>query len=61
MELGWGSFDFNDETKVDQPEKWTWRVDAVQKHSIRPLLLLNANSGAPVPAVQSWRLMSRHW
>ncbi len=52
VEMGWGNFDYEHPEKLtDYKEKeFTQILQALKKHNIRPLILLNANSGWPCPA-----------
>ena len=52
VEVGMGSFSYDDPTQFsdkNQLENLRRRLVALQLNGIRPLILLNANSGAPVP------------
>eukprot|EP01044_Picomonas_judraskeda_P014234 COSAG03_NODE_2239_length_2969_cov_4.527526_2_plen_476_part_00 len=49
IELGWGNQDYNNVSKIDNPGA-TDELVQLKKHGIRPLILLNSNSGAPAPA-----------
>ena len=52
VEVGMGSFSYDDPTKFsnpDQLENLRLRLTALQRNGIRPLMLLNANSGGPAP------------
>ncbi|WP_159882581.1 PA14 domain-containing protein [Paenibacillus puerhi] len=52
IEIGWGSLSYADETKLRPiaDESFTQILQALKKHKIRPLILLNANAGMPVPS-----------
>lgn len=52
IEVGWGSFDYDqpDRLPPDAAAALTAKLQALQRWGLRPLLLLNANSGGPVPA-----------
>ncbi|WP_248927129.1 PA14 domain-containing protein [Paenibacillus hamazuiensis] len=52
VEVGWGELDFDDDTQF---RDWNYKslmmkVAALRKHHIRPLILLNFNSGMPSPS-----------
>ncbi|MFD2328454.1 PA14 domain-containing protein [Cohnella sp. GCM10020058] len=51
IEINWSNIDFNDESKFTALEESRIRatLHALHKYGIRPLILLNANSGIPVP------------
>ena len=52
VEVGMGSFSYEDPSRFsnpDQLENLRLRLVALQRNGIRPLILLNANSGGPVP------------
>lgn len=54
IEIGWGSMDYDDPTqlnpsKLPQIQQY---ITTFKKYGIRPLILLNANSGGPVPYKQ---------
>ncbi|WP_068773916.1 PA14 domain-containing protein [Paenibacillus sp. FJAT-26967] len=52
FEMGWGNVQYDDETKVAYPVKeqeYANTLKSLQKHGIRPLILLNSNSGIPAP------------
>ncbi|MCY3023834.1 MAG: hypothetical protein NTW87_33060, partial [Planctomycetota bacterium] len=51
VEFGWGSLSYEDPTKLPDhtAKSWATRLKALQKYGIRPLILLNANSGWPCP------------
>ncbi len=51
IEIGWGSFQYDkpELLKPEAVERWTTILTALKKHHIRPLILLNGNSGAPCP------------
>ncbi len=50
VEIGWGEFNYEDESRLNKEAKFRDRLLALQKQGIRPLILLNANQGVPVPA-----------
>ncbi len=51
VEIGWGNLQFTDPTQLDEAagKRLTTILSALKKHAIRPLILLNANSGGPCP------------
>lgn len=49
VEVGWGSFRYDDPTQLGDPKKLALKLQALKRHGIRPLMLLNANSGWPCP------------
>lgn len=48
LEIGWGSLDYETE-KLTLSDKMKATLQACQRHGIRPLILLNGNSGVPCP------------
>ncbi len=51
IEWGWNHFQFEDDSKLldfKVPE-WNKMFDAMKRHGIRPIILLNANAGQPGP------------
>ena len=55
VEIGWGSFDYEDPARLNGADRVRDKLLALKRHGIRPLLLLNANSGWPCP-IRSWRV-----
>lgn len=49
-EIPWGALSFEDPTKFRNVEKIDAILGALRNHGLRPLILLNANSGEPTPA-----------
>ena len=49
VEIGWGSFKYEDPTQLGNPKPVEQKLQALKKFGIRPLILLNANSGWPCP------------
>lgn len=51
IEIGWNNISYDNETKLVEPaiNKFTTILQALKKNGIRPLILLNANSGLPAP------------
>jgi hypothetical protein len=49
IEVGWNSVDWDRETRLNNVADLRNRLLACQKAHLRPLILLNANSGAPGP------------
>jgi hypothetical protein len=60
VEIGWGSYQFEDDTRLQEQllQHFTLVLTALKEHGIRPLILLNANSGLPAPAKQ-WKVALR--
>jgi|GEM_PF-1621301 len=54
VEIGWGNVDYDDETRLQEnrARSINAKLQALRKYGIRPLILLNANAGAPVPSRQ---------
>ena len=52
VEIGWGSFDYDapDRLPARDAETAKLRLQALARHGIRPLLLLNGHHGIPCPA-----------
>ncbi|MBE3134647.1 MAG: hypothetical protein IMZ55_14345, partial [Acidobacteria bacterium] len=50
VEIGMGSFKYEDPAQLSDPAGARQRLAALKKCGIRPLILLNANSGWPCPA-----------
>jgi hypothetical protein len=49
VEVGMGSFRYDDPTQLSDPTGVRRRLEALKTRGIRPLMLLNANSGWPCP------------
>jgi len=49
VEIGMGSFKYDDPTQLGDIKGAQQRMAALKKHGIRPLILLNANAGMPCP------------
>ncbi len=49
VEIGWNNLNWNDEVAPDRKEYFTQILQLAKAHHIRPLILLNANHGAPGP------------
>ncbi len=49
IELGWGSLGYDDPLKIRNAKQYAEVLRALHAAGIRPLIVLNANSGAPVP------------
>lgn len=49
IEINWNYINYEDQTKINDPEEFVPRLLALQQHGIRPLILLNAHQGAPTP------------
>lgn len=48
-EIGWSALSFEDPGSFDNEAQIDTVLDALHDHGLRPLILLNANSGAPTP------------
>lgn len=53
IEIPWDAMDYDNPTRLADPQKWMMLLGALKTNGIRPLVLLNANDGAPGP--------TRHW
>ncbi len=51
-EIGWGGLSYQDPSTFRNEAQIDTVLEALHKHGLRPLILLNANSGAPAPAQQ---------
>lgn len=49
VEFGWGSISWDDPTRLADPRRFDRVVGACRRHGLRPLFLLNAHHGVPVP------------
>jgi hypothetical protein len=49
IEIGWGNFDYDDETKLHNAPDFAARLLACRANGLRPLILLNGHHGAPCP------------
>jgi hypothetical protein len=49
LEIGWGSFDYDDEAKLHNAPDITKRLLACKANGLRPLILLNGHHGVPCP------------
>ncbi|WP_020618750.1 PA14 domain-containing protein [Paenibacillus daejeonensis] len=54
IEVGWGSLSYEDDNRLRPAteEDLRARLQALAKHNIRPLILLNSHSGGPAPSVE---------
>jgi hypothetical protein len=59
IEIGWGSVNYSDESKLNDAERLEALLLACKAHGDRPLILLNANSGVPGPTDFSERTLAR--
>ena len=59
IEIGWGSLNFWNEAQLNDAERLKAVFGACRTHGIRPLILLNANSGVPGPTDFSERTLGR--
>jgi hypothetical protein len=51
IEIGWGHLEYNNLDQIQRADKLQTKIRAMQKNNIRPLVLLNANSGWPCPGL----------
>lgn len=51
-EIPWGALSYEDPTQFNNEERIETILEALARHDLRPLILLNANSGMPGPAKQ---------
>lgn len=51
LEIGWGHFDFDDESQLSarEVERLKLVLPLAKKYKLRPMILLNAHSGGPCP------------
>lgn len=51
VEIGWTNVDYNDESKLrsHSRESFSSILGALKRHHVRPIILLNMNSGMPAP------------
>jgi hypothetical protein len=61
IEVGWGSFNYSlpGQLQVSAQEKYRTVLRLCQKYGMRPMLLLNGNSGAPCPVQMFTARLSR--
>ncbi|MGO9467009.1 MAG: hypothetical protein ACLQIB_10010 [Isosphaeraceae bacterium] len=59
IEIGWGSVNYWDESKLNGAERLKALLLACKAHGVRPLVLLNAHSGVPGPMDFSERPLAR--
>jgi hypothetical protein len=52
VEIGWDSLSYEHPTQFNDEPGIRERLEALREHGLRPLILLNANSGGPTPAEQ---------
>lgn len=53
VEIAWNQLSYADQTQLADPASWTTILQALKSNGVRPLILLNANSGMPGPFL-SW-------
>lgn len=53
LELPWNAMSYSDPTHLANPAAWTPYISLMRQYHIRPLILLNANSGGPGPSTTS--------
>ena len=58
IEIGWGSIDFADETRLDNAVNLSARLKACRDAGIRPLILLNGHHGVPCPMLSFERVVT---
>ena len=51
VELGWGNLGYYDPRQISHGQDYREILQALRAAGIRPLVLLNCNSGSPVPAI----------
>ena len=49
LEIGWGNLDYATESRLADASQMSAILAACSKYGVRPLILLNANSGGPCP------------
>jgi hypothetical protein len=49
VEYGWGGINYDDESRLNGASGFAAKLRALQKHGIRPLILLNCHQGVPCP------------
>jgi hypothetical protein len=59
LEIGWGTVSYADESKLNGAERLKAVLRACKIHGVRPLILLNANSGVPGPTEFAQRTLAR--
>jgi hypothetical protein len=59
IEIGWAFVNYWDESKLNHAERLQALLQACEKHGLRPLILLNSNSGVPGPTDFSERALAR--
>ncbi len=52
IEISWSELDFHDETRLRDPPPWRRLLAACGAAGVRPLIVLNANHGLPVPTLR---------
>jgi hypothetical protein len=52
LEVPWNAMSYADPSQLADPAQLATYISAFRAHSLRPLILLNANSGLPVPALR---------
>ena len=58
IEISWGELDYRDETRLKDPDPIKRTLVACHARGMRPLVVLNAHHGQPVPAVQFSRVVA---
>lgn len=49
IEIGWGSINFDDGSKIDNEKRLRATLEACRKWDVRPTILLNSHHGVPCP------------
>ena len=52
VEFSWTGMSYADPSKIANPTWWAYYIQAMRDNGLRPLILLNANSGLPGPYKQ---------
>ena len=50
VEQGWGGVSYDDPSRLADPADFRTKLQALNRHGIRPLILLNAHHGGPTPS-----------
>ncbi|MGA2009355.1 MAG: hypothetical protein ABSH51_02300 [Solirubrobacteraceae bacterium] len=51
LEIGWSEMSDSDPSQLADPAAWATDIQAFRQYGLRPLILLNANSGMPGPGL----------
>jgi hypothetical protein len=52
MEIGWGNLGYYNPRQIAHAQDYKQTLEALKENGLRPIVLLNFNSGAPVPSVR---------